>query len=101
MAIQSLNIRFDSDYSFQSRKAIAEAAGISVELQAALPGWQASDLFDDWRYSKNLYEKIKSFEIKKIKITKGKPLTAIVSVIMDGKPYTMQVIEEKPISWVD
>lgn len=47
LAIQSVNVHFKSAYSLKARKPTAEAAGISVEQQAALESWETSDLFDD------------------------------------------------------
>src|SRR5437867_7536645 len=47
LAIQSVNVHFKSDYSFEARRRGAEAAGISSAMQDALTGWDSSDLFDD------------------------------------------------------
>jgi alkylhydroperoxidase family enzyme len=49
VAIQTLNLHFKSEYSFLTRMKAAEAAGISVEAQKALPDWKTSKLFDDDR----------------------------------------------------
>lgn len=46
LAIQTLNLHFKSDYSFQCRAGIAADAGISHQQQAALSKWQTSSLFD-------------------------------------------------------
>jgi alkylhydroperoxidase family enzyme len=47
LAIQAVNLHYKSDYSFRSRMPTATACGVSVEQQAALPGWRSSDLFDE------------------------------------------------------
>jgi len=47
LAIQTLNIHFRSDYSFNARMPTAVANGIGADLQAALPSWQTSSLFND------------------------------------------------------
>jgi alkylhydroperoxidase family enzyme len=47
LAIQTLNIYFKSDYSLNARVPNAVAAGIGADLQAALPSWRTSQLFND------------------------------------------------------
>ena len=47
LAIQSVNVHFKSDYSFEARRRGAEAAGISSVMQDALAGWDSSNLFND------------------------------------------------------
>jgi len=47
LAIQSVNVHFKSDYSFEARRRGAEAAGISSAMQDTLATWETSDLFDD------------------------------------------------------
>ena len=47
LAIQTLNVHFKCEYSFQSRAPTAAAAGIGIELQNALPLWKNSALFND------------------------------------------------------
>ena len=47
LAMQTVNVYFDCEYSFQARMPNAQAAGISVELQNALRSWQTSTLFDE------------------------------------------------------
>ena len=47
LAIQTLNLHYKSDYSFQCRAGIAADAGLSHEQQAALASWQSSSLFDE------------------------------------------------------
>ncbi len=47
LAIQSINLHFESTYSFQSRLATARACGITDEMTAALPYWRNTTLFDD------------------------------------------------------
>jgi alkylhydroperoxidase family enzyme len=47
LLIQTVNLHFKSDYSFQVRLAPAAAAGISLELQAAIPYWKTTALFND------------------------------------------------------
>ncbi|MBW8785505.1 MAG: hypothetical protein JF593_12860 [Novosphingobium sp.] len=46
LAIQTVNRHYRCDYSFRARVPIAEAAGISRELQDSLGNWRASGLFD-------------------------------------------------------
>ena len=46
LAIQALNLHFNCDYSFNSRIRSAEAAGVSIDLQRALPNWRQSKLFN-------------------------------------------------------
>ena len=48
LSIQALNLHFRCDYNFQShlRKA-EERFGVPAEVQAAIPLWQTSTLFDD------------------------------------------------------
>jgi alkylhydroperoxidase family enzyme len=45
IAIQTVNLHYRSDFSFQARLPNARAAGLSEALLAALPDWQASPLF--------------------------------------------------------
>lgn len=47
LAIQALNLHFQCNFSFQAHLGIAAAAGISAELQAAIPYWRHTNLFDD------------------------------------------------------
>ncbi|MGB8365764.1 MAG: carboxymuconolactone decarboxylase family protein [Rhizomicrobium sp.] len=47
LAIQTVNVHFRCNYSFQARMPVAEAAGIGVDLQSALPVWKTSKLFND------------------------------------------------------
>lgn len=47
LAIQTLNLHFKSDFSFQARLPNAQAAGISSELLAALPYWRTTRLFNE------------------------------------------------------
>jgi len=47
LSIQALNVYFKCDYSFRTRIPIAEAAGISTDLQVELSSWETSDLFDE------------------------------------------------------
>ena len=46
LAIQAVNLHFGNGYSFRARAAGAAAAGISLELQEALPGWRDSPRFN-------------------------------------------------------
>lgn len=46
LAIQAVNVRLKSPYSFRSRTKVAAAAGISIEQQNALASWRESSLFD-------------------------------------------------------
>lgn len=45
LAIQTVNRHFGCEYSFRSRISIAEAAGVSKQMQDALDEWQESPLF--------------------------------------------------------
>lgn len=47
LALQTLNLHFKSDFSFQARLPAAKAAGISADLLAALPYWRKTSLFDE------------------------------------------------------
>jgi alkylhydroperoxidase family enzyme len=47
LAIQALNLHFKCDFSFQAHLHYAQAAGISLEQQAAIPYWRTSNLFND------------------------------------------------------
>ncbi len=47
LAIQTLNLHFNCDFSFQSHIAPAAAAGISVEQQALIPFWRTTNAFSD------------------------------------------------------
>lgn len=47
LAIQTVNMYFKSDYSFNARVPNAAASGIGADLQAALPSWRTSTLFDE------------------------------------------------------
>jgi 4-carboxymuconolactone decarboxylase len=47
LAIQTLNLKFKYDFSFHAHLTIAQAHGVSLEQQAALPYWRTSKLFDD------------------------------------------------------
>jgi alkylhydroperoxidase family enzyme len=45
LAIQTVNLHFKSDYSFNARIPNALAGGIGADLLAALPSWRTSTLF--------------------------------------------------------
>ena len=47
LAIQTVNVHFGCDYSFQARVPVAAAAGLGTDAQAALPAWQSSEHFDE------------------------------------------------------
>lgn len=47
LMIQTLNWFFKCDFNFQSHLATAERDGISAELQAAIPYWEVTTLFDE------------------------------------------------------
>jgi alkylhydroperoxidase family enzyme len=47
LAIQAVNLRFGSAYSFASRKGAARAAGLAEAQLDALPAWRESPLFDE------------------------------------------------------
>ncbi len=46
LAIQAVNAHFGCEYSFNSRIRAAEAAGIGIDLQRALPQWRLNALFN-------------------------------------------------------
>lgn len=46
LMIQTLNWHFKCDFNFQSHLATAERDGISAELQAAIPYWQVTTIFN-------------------------------------------------------
>jgi alkylhydroperoxidase family enzyme len=45
LAIQTVNLHFNSDYSFNARIPNALASGVGADLLAALPSWRTSTLF--------------------------------------------------------
>lgn len=47
LMIQTLNWHFKCDFNFQSHLSSAERDGISAEMQAAIPYWQVTTIFDD------------------------------------------------------
>jgi alkylhydroperoxidase family enzyme len=47
IAIQTVNLHFQSDFSAQSRFKAWEAAGLSKDQLAALPYWRTTNLFDE------------------------------------------------------
>ena len=47
LAIQTLNLHFKCDFAFQARWPHAQAAGIGPELQAAIPFFETTTLFND------------------------------------------------------
>jgi alkylhydroperoxidase family enzyme len=47
LANQTLNLHFKCDFSFRAHLGIAQAAGVSLEQQAAIPYWRTSSLFND------------------------------------------------------
>ena len=47
LAIQTLNLHFKCDFSFQSHLHPAQAAGITLEQQALIPFWRTANVFDD------------------------------------------------------
>jgi alkylhydroperoxidase family enzyme len=47
LAVQALNLHFKCDFSFQAHLVYAEAHGISLEKQAAIPFWRTSTIFND------------------------------------------------------
>lgn len=47
LMIQTLNLHYRCDYNFQSHLSSAEKVGISAEMQAAIPYWEFSNMFDD------------------------------------------------------
>lgn len=47
LAIQTLNLHFKSDFSFQARLPNARAAGVGADLLAALPYWRTTSLFNE------------------------------------------------------
>jgi alkylhydroperoxidase family enzyme len=47
LALQTLNTHFKCDFSFESHVDYAKSAGITAEMQAAIPDWRTSPLFND------------------------------------------------------
>ena len=47
LTVQTVNTYYKCQYSFDTRKAGAEAAGISTAQQLAIGQWHTSELFDD------------------------------------------------------
>lgn len=47
LVILAVNTHFGCEYALQSRIAVAEAAGISREMQSALGAWERSHLFNE------------------------------------------------------
>lgn len=47
LMIQTLNLHFRCDFNFQSHLSSAERDGISAELQASIPYWEVTTIFND------------------------------------------------------
>jgi alkylhydroperoxidase family enzyme len=47
LAVQTLNLKYRCESSFEAHLPHAKANGISAELQSALPYWRTSSLFND------------------------------------------------------
>ncbi|MGO9934731.1 MAG: carboxymuconolactone decarboxylase family protein [Steroidobacteraceae bacterium] len=47
LMIQTLNVHFKSDYSYQAHMRPAQAAGITLEQQALIPFWRTTNVFND------------------------------------------------------
>ncbi len=47
VAIQTLNMRLKSEYSFQAHIRPAQEAGLTLEQQALLPFWKTANVFND------------------------------------------------------
>lgn len=47
LMVQAVNYHFKCDFSFQAHIRPAAAAGISAELQAAIPYWRTANCFDE------------------------------------------------------
>lgn len=47
LSVQTLNMHYRCDFSFEAHLTYAQLSGISLEQQAALPYWRTSALFDD------------------------------------------------------
>jgi alkylhydroperoxidase family enzyme len=47
LAIQTVNLHFKCGFNYRSHIGYAESSGISAEMQAAIPLWNTSDLFDE------------------------------------------------------
>jgi alkylhydroperoxidase family enzyme len=47
LAVQVLNLHWKCEFSFQSHMLHAPKEGISAEMQAALPYWRTTNIFDD------------------------------------------------------
>ena len=60
------------------------------------------DRFTAWCLQKDINRRIRSYEITNISIEKGSgPVTAVVSVQIEGRPLKMRVAEGERITWVD
>ena len=89
---------------------------ITPEVQKAVSMWydgspsisdqntlgHASNQFDAWLRKKNLNKKITQYKISQATLVKGSdPPVVIVSCMIEGKPFTMQVPKNDRISWID
>lgn len=92
------------------------SAGTGAEAQFAVGLWArnvpkltdlqelswASDNFDKWRLSRDLYRTFSNWEVVDSVEVEGAPVpTAIVRVRIEGRELKMLVPERKPISWTD
>lgn len=92
------------------------SAGTGAEAQFAVGLWArnvpklsdsqelswASDNFDKWRMSRDLYRRFSSWEvIDSVELEGAAIPTAIVSVRIEGRELKMLVPERQPISWSD
>jgi hypothetical protein len=46
VAVQTLNLHFKCDFSFQAHLVLAQRAGFTLEQQAAIPYWRTTNLFN-------------------------------------------------------
>jgi alkylhydroperoxidase family enzyme len=47
LAIQAVNLHYKCDFCFQAHLSVADAVGIGADLQAAIPYWRTTTLFND------------------------------------------------------
>lgn len=60
----------------------------------------ASDSYDRWQVEGGLEKGVNSFELTEVTVDDtAADTTALVSGTIDGRPFTMRVIKERPIRW--
>ena len=62
----------------------------------------ASDQFTRWSMAKDMYRKIGDFEVLDVKEVKdASDPTAIAHVKVEGNTYTLKVVKDKPLEWME